>query len=208
MWRWIIRVYVAFMLFVVLVFMAGIAVVSVERSVVRLGYSGLSRVVHEYPLLTLFLIGLVVGQIYLGSNITGRGWFRSKSGLTYEGFRLEKLKPWSWLIVSPVLIAGIFLWLTLQAERGASSDIRLSSFYHGFLMSDCSNFRGARIHGDPECSLRLMMLGTWVAAVGYSLAPFVRRSRQGLYRCLANHVGSVSAEKRAKASMNAKAEKE
>ena len=184
MWRWIIRVYVAFIVFVFLQFVFGAGLLQIDHLLFRIGFHGLNRLMHAHLLFTMLLMGLAAGQIYLGSNFTGRGWFRSRSGLTYEGFKLEELKPWSWLIVSPVLLAGIFFWYAIQMERGALVEINWHGFYQDFLMPECSNVKVLGIGGDTQCGIHLMFLGTWVAAVGYSLAPFVRKSVLILYRSL------------------------
>ncbi len=185
MWRWIIRVYVAFVVFVLLLFGISAGLLQINHLLIRTGFYGLSRSTHEHILPTMLLLGLAAGQVYLGSNFTGRGWFRSKSGLTYEGFKLEKLKPWSWLIVSPVLLAGIVFWFAIQREDGAQSVISWQSFYQGFLMPECSNRRIFGVGGnDLQCGIHLMFLGTWIAAVGYSLAPALRKRVLTLYRSL------------------------
>ncbi len=175
MWRWIIRVYVAFVVFVFLLFLCGVGLIQFDHFLIRSGFSGLNRLMHEHTLITTFLLGLVAGVTYLGSNFTGRGWFRSKSGLTYEGFKLEELKRWTWLITSPILLAGILFWVAIQKENGVLAKIGWRSFYEGFLMPECSNRRLFAIGSDYQCGLRLMFLGTWVAAVGYSLAPILRK---------------------------------
>lgn len=175
MWRWVIRIYVAFIVFLVLMFFSGMIFIKVERLLIRVGYPSLSRTAHEHPLAVIFLIGFAAGHLYLGSNFTGRGWFRSKSGLTYEGFKLEALKPWSWAIVSPVLLMGIAFWFQIQREDGTFAQIAWQSFYDGFLMPNCSNRRFFAISGDAACSVNLMFLGMWVASIGYSLAPIARK---------------------------------
>jgi hypothetical protein len=106
MWRWVIRLYVSLIVFVLLLFGAGVLVIRVAHLLMKVGSPLLSQAIHAHILFTMFLLGMVAGQVHLGSNFTGRGWFRSKSGLTYEGFRLEKLKPWTWLFVSPLILLG------------------------------------------------------------------------------------------------------
>jgi hypothetical protein len=184
MWRWVIRVYVAFVVFVILLFCLGAGLRQIDHLLVWTGSHALDRLVHDYMLSTMFLMGLAAGQIYVGSNFTGRGWFRSKSGLTYEGFKLEELKSWNWLIVCPVLLAGILFWLAIQMEGGVLAAISWQSFYRGFLMPECSNRRILGIGGDPQCGIHLMFLGTWMAAVGYSLAPALRKRVLMAYRSL------------------------
>ena len=184
MWRWIIRVYVAFVVFVLLLFGFGAGLIQIDHLLVRAGFYGLNHLLHEFTLSTMFLIGFAAGLVYVGSNFTGSGWFRSKSGLTSEGFKLEVLKPWNWLIVSPVLFAGIFFWFAIKEEGGALSSISWQSFYQGFLMPECSARRVLGVGGDWQCGVHHMFLGTWIAAVGYSLAPGLRKRVLVLYRSL------------------------
>ncbi len=182
MWRWIVRVYVAFIVFIFLQFLFALGLLRIDHLLLRIGVYGLNSQMHQHLLVTMLLIGLGTGQIYLGSNFTGRGWFRSKSGMTYEGFKLEVLKPWSWLIVSPVLLAGVFFWYAIQKESGSLAQISWQSFYEGFLMPKCSNVKVLGIGRNPDCGINVMFLGTWVAAIGYSLAPVVRKLVLILYR--------------------------
>jgi hypothetical protein len=176
MWRWMIRIYVAFVVFAFLMFISGVLLIRVDRLLITVGYPGFSRAVHEHVLFTMFLLGFVVGQLYLESNFTGRGWFRSKSGLTYEGFKLEALKPWTWIIAGPILLLGTFLWFYEQSESGVMSDLSPGRFYHDFLMPNCSNAPLVGFPGDLTCFMHLLFVGTWVASIGYSLAPTVRRN--------------------------------
>ena len=198
MWRWSIRAYVSFLFFVILQFICGVLLIRIDHALVRFGFQGLNRFVHGHLLITEFLLGLASGQIYLGSNITGRGWFRSKSGLTYEGFKLEALKPWSWLILSPVLLAGVVFWFAIRKEAGVVAEISWRSFYQGFLAPKCLNVKMLGIGSDFQCGIHLMFLGTWVAAVGYSFAPACRRRAMILCRFLRPQIresGSEKAEK-------------
>lgn len=181
MWRWVIRIYVAFVVFVFLMFLFVVLVIELGNLFGRSLHFNVRHIAHEHPLLVMFLIGMAAGQIYLGSSFTGRGWFRSKSGLTYEGFRLEMLKPWTWVIVSPVLLAGVLFWYSAQKEAGTLPQFDWQSFYRGFLMPDCSNRRILGVSGDMACSLNLMFLGTWVASIGYSLAPVFRKRVRKLF---------------------------
>jgi len=173
MWRWIIRVYVAFIVFFVMMFISGVVLINANHLLVWANVANLSNFIHAHILLTMFLLGLVAGQVYLGSNFTGRGWFRSKSGMTYEGFKLETLKPWSWLIISPVLFAGLIFWFEIQKENGVFAQINWLNFYHGFLLPESPCYLH-ELGKNRSCGLNFMFLGTWIAAIGYSLAPYLR----------------------------------
>lgn len=157
MWRWIIRIDVSFVVFGLLLFLSGALLIRTAHFLARVGFPVFSHWIHSHVLLIMFLLGVTVGQVVLGSNFTGRGWFRSKSGLTYEGFKLEELKSWSWVIVSPVLLMGIVFWFVMQKEGGASfAQMGWQSFYRGFLMPECSNRKILGIGGDSACSIQLM----------------------------------------------------
>ena len=190
MWRWVIRLYVSLIVFVLLLFGAGVLVIRVAHLLMKVGSPLLSQVIHAHILFTMFLLGMVAGQVHLGSNFTGRGWFRSKSGLTYEGFRLEKLKPWTWLFVSPLILLGTGFWYLERRDLGVLSGATLSGFYQGFLMPDCSNVVWATAYRDAiPCSMQLSFVGVWVAAAGYSFAPFIWRHGASLLRSLKPDAG-------------------
>jgi hypothetical protein len=207
MWRWIIRVYVSFVIFWMLMFFHGAVLLTVARQMSRLGIPFLLQQIHSHVLLSMFLLGVLAGHVVVGSNITGRGWFRSKSGLTYEGFKLEKIKPWTWLIVSPVLLAGVALWVLTQNESGDKSNVTISNFYHGFLMPNCSSAQFKAYQVYPSCWMQLLFVGIWMASLGYSIAPIVHRQGTHLLRSL-KHASetAVQLEAGCESSMKEKAE--
>lgn len=175
MWRWIIRSYVSFMLFWVLMFGAGIALIEANHLFLLMGSSLLSRWLHAHIMWTLFLLGIMSGQVTLGSNFTGKGWFRSKDGQTYEGLKLEELKPWTWLLVSPVFVLGVIFWFMEKIESSVFSNLSFESFYHDFLMPNCSNVELRAYQFSTSCGTQLLFVGFWMASIGYSLAPMVRK---------------------------------
>jgi len=186
MWRWIIRFWVSVVFFWMLLFTNCLALVTVARQMARLGIPFLSLQIHSHMLLSLFLLGMLAGLVILGSNLTGRGWFRSKSGLTYEGFKLENIKPWTWLIFSPILLVGVVSWALEQRESVFSSNISLMNFYHDVLMPNCSLSWWKNYQLYPYCGHQLLCVGVWMASLGYSIAPKVRRQGTRLLRSLKN----------------------
>jgi len=175
MWRWIVRVYVSLVVFWFLMFMSSLALIEVTRLMSRMGLPFLTQLVHSHVLFTMFLLGVLAGQVVLGSNLTGRGWFRSKSGQTYEGFKLEKLKPWTWLLVSPIFLLGVVSWCLEQSESEVLSSLSFAGFYQGFLMPNCSNIPLRAYQFNIACTMQLLFVGFLMASIGYSLAPWVRR---------------------------------
>jgi hypothetical protein len=195
MWRWIIRVWVSIVVFWILMFSNGAILITVARLMARIGLPFLLQLFHAHVLFTMFLLGVLAGQVVVGSNFTGRGWFRSKSGLTYEGFKLEKIKSWTWLIVSPVFLLGVVSWMQERIESGVLSNLTLVSFYRDVLMPNCSLSSWKNYQLYPFCGVQLICVGIWMASIGYSLAPLVRRHGSRLLRSMRNsHDVSTSVE--------------
>lgn len=193
MWRWIIRIWVSIVMFWFLMFMSGGILASLVHLSLRMQFFPLRQWIRDHDLLTMFLLGVSAGLPVLDSRFTGRGWFRSKSGLTYEGFKLEKIKRWMWLLISPVLILGVVAWLETQREMGGLTGAAFSSFYHGFMMPNCSSGGLLRYRGDTTCSTNLLAVGTWLASVGYSLAPAIRKRGARLLSA-GRHAGAEPAQ--------------
>jgi hypothetical protein len=207
MWRWIIRSYVSVMLFWVLMFSGGVALREVDHLSLLAGSSVLSRWCHAHVLWTLFLLGIMAGQVSLGSNFTGEGWFRSKDGQTYEGFKLEELKPWTWLLVSPLFLLGVVMWCLEKNESGVFSSLSFESFYHDFLMPNCSNVGLRAYQFNISCGMQLLFVGFWMASIGYSLAPIVRKHGAKLFRSLRfEPEATIPMEDRREDSMEKKAD--
>ncbi len=195
MWRWIIRVWVFIVVFWILMFSNGAILITVARLMARIGLPFLTQLIHSHVQFSMFLLGVLAGQVVLGSNFTGHGWFRSKSGLTYEGFKLEKIKPWTWLLISPVFMLGVVSWILERSKSGVWSNISLVNFYHDVLMPNCSLswWKNSRLY--PFCGVQLIFVGIWMASIGYSIAPLVRRHGSRLLRSRRNaHEVSASVE--------------
>jgi hypothetical protein len=164
--------------------MSSLVMIEVVRLIATAGLPFLLRFFHAHALLMMFLSGVLAGQVVLGSNFTGRGWFRSHDGLTYEGFKLEEIKPWIWLLVSPVFALGVIAWFQEQRGPGTLSSLSFVNFYHDVLMPNCSLSWWKNYPLYPFCGVQLIFVGTWIAAIGYSLAPLVRRSGSKLLRTM------------------------
>jgi len=186
MWRWIIRIWVSVVTFCFLMFTSGSILASLVHLSLRMDFFPLRQWIRDHDLLTMFLLGVSAGLPVLDFRFTGRSWFRSKSGLTYEGFKLEKIKRWTWLLISPVLILGVIAWIGTQRQMGGSPGATLSSFYHEFLVPNCSSGGLLRYRGDTTCSNNLFAVGTWLASIGYSVAPAIRRRGAKLLRARRN----------------------
>src|SRR5579863_2124240 len=149
--RWILRIWVSIVMFWFLTFMSGLTLTWLVHLSLRLEFFALRQWIRDHDLATMFLLGVSAGLPILDSRFTGRGWFRSKTGLTCEGFKLEKIKRWMWLLASPALIFGVVIWLVGEREMGVLHDATLSSFYHELLAPNCSNGGLLRYRGDTTC---------------------------------------------------------
>jgi len=164
-------------------FLGGLILSSLVHLSLQMEFSPLRQWIRDHHLLTMFLLGVSAGLPELGSRFTGRGWFLSRSGHAYEGFKLEKIKRWMWLMISPALILGVVAWIETQPETvGLPVGATLSSFYHGLLMPSCSSGGLLRYRGDTTCSTNLLTVGAWLASIGYSLSPAIRRRGAKLLR--------------------------
>jgi len=184
MWRWIVRVWVSIVVFWISMFFNGAVLITVARLTARMGLPFLKELIQSHVLLSMFVLGVLAGQAVVGSNFTGRGWFRSKSGLTYEGFKLEIIKPWTWLLVSPVFVLGVVSWMLGRSESGVLSNVTLMSFYHDVVMPNCSLWWWKNFPLNPFCGVQLICVGVWMASIGYSIAPLVRKHGSRLLRAL------------------------
>jgi hypothetical protein len=175
MWRWIIRIYVSLMVFLVFLFVTIVAIRAGARLLVSAGSPMLIEWLRGHVLSSAFLTGMIAGFVPVGSSLTGEGWFRSKNGSTFEGFKLEEIRPWTWLILSPIFFLGVVVWC-LEQSQSVLWSLTLASFYHNFLMPTCSDVWARGYWFNQSCNMQLLFVASWVSAIGYSLAPFVRRS--------------------------------
>jgi len=132
------------------------------------------------------LAGVMAGQVPVGSSLTGEGWFRSKDGKTFEGFKLEELRPWTWLLISPLFLLGVVAWCFGQSQLGVTSGLTLSSFYHDFLMPSCPDVYARGYLLNTSCNMQLLFVASWMASIGYSLGPVVKMQGTKMLMSLRN----------------------
>jgi hypothetical protein len=180
------------MTFVVLSFVSLVALKEVVRVLKWAGLSQVSLWFGAHVLSAAFLIGIVAGQFPVDSRLTGEKWFRSKDGTTYEGFKLDQLRRWTWMLILPLFVLGAVLWCLGQDPSGFS----FSAFYHGFLMPNCSEVWARKEWFNDSCNIHLIFVVPWIASIGYSLGPAI-----GTYTCKlagslhSTHEPSVSLDK-------------
>jgi hypothetical protein len=163
------------MIFLILLFCSVALLKEVSHLLLKVGLPWLSEWLHAHVLWTAFLLGVMAGQVAVGSNLTGEGWFRSKDGKTFEGFKLEELRRWTWLLVSPLFMLGVVLWCFEQRQSSLGSSFTLANFYHDFLMPNCSDVWGRGYWLNTSCNSQFLFVASWLASIGYSIGPLVRK---------------------------------
>jgi hypothetical protein len=182
MWRWIIRTYVSLIVFVLLLFISLMVLKEAAHALTGAGFPWLAEWFRAHILLTAFLTGLIAGQAPVDSRLTGEGWFRSKDGKTFEGFRLEELRRWTWLLVAPLFMLGVVFWCLEQSQLGVLSRLTISNFYNSFLMPKCADVWARGYYFNNACNMQFLFVASWTASIGYSAGPIIRRAGQRLIR--------------------------
>jgi hypothetical protein len=190
MWRWIIRVYVSLMVFWILLFLSVATLKEVSHLFLRVDSPWLSVWMRSHLLWTAFLAGAIAGQVPVGTDFTGEGWFRSKDGKTFEGFRLEELRQWTWLILCPLFLLGVVVWW-FENGQGILSSPTLVGFYRNVVMADCSSTWGQSNWFNSSCNTQLLFVASWLASIGYSLAPSIRALGSQALKALRNNGEAV-----------------
>jgi hypothetical protein len=174
MLRWIVRLYVSFVLFVVFVFCDVAALKEMAHLLAKAGLPAVSGWFSAHDFLAALFAGLFAGLVPVDSRLTGEGWFRSKHGRGFEGFRLDQLRPWTWLMVTPLVIFGVTA-LFLEETQSALSITTLSSFIGNLIARNCSDVWTQKNWFDTSCNVQLVLVAPWIASVGYSIAPIIRK---------------------------------
>lgn len=200
MWRWTSRVYVSFMLFWVLVFGTVVSLRVLAHLLTQASFPGASVWFASHVFLTALLAGWLAGQVPVDSRLTGEGWFRSKDGKTFEGLKLVQLRPWTWLMVTPIVILGITA-LFLKESRSVFSSTTLSSFLGDLISKNCSSVWAQKNWFDTSCNVQLVLLAPWVASIGYSIAPWVQKHGPQVLWALRSSRGADNAQEESRSNL-------
>ena len=174
MLRWAIRVYVSFVLFVVFVFGAVVGLKELVRLLAYASFPWVGEWFSTHTLLTASIAGLLAGQVPVDSRLTGEGWFRTKEGNNFEGLKLDALRPWTWLIVTPISVLAVAA-LYFEESQSVYSSLTLSGLYSELVARNCSYVQANKYWFDNFCNVQLVILAPWVASIGYSIAPAIRK---------------------------------
>lgn len=174
MWRWIIRTYVSLVVFVVLMFVEVVGINEVSHLLAITGFSWPLELIRTHLLLTALLAGVLAGQVPVDSRLTGKNWFRSKDGKSFEGFKLEELRPWTWLFISAIFLLVVVLVILEEAQGGEFSIRTFIIFCQEAFTRNCSEVIAHKNYFDESCNTQMVLIAPWVASIGYSLGPMIR----------------------------------
>jgi hypothetical protein len=95
--------------------------------------------------------------------------------LIYEGFMLEKIKPWTWLMVLPISLCILVLLALDESHTGELSHLSFLGFVSEVTVPNCSAIPLKESYRYTDCSTPMLLSGSWLASVGYSLGPVTRK---------------------------------
>ena len=94
---------------------------------------------------------------------------------------------WLFVFLSPVFVFALLRWTVQWFENGSqyssvlqiTSPYRFSEFFNGFFSVDCSNASESNVFWRDgyglKCLVHMQLIAIWLTAIGYSLAPALRK---------------------------------
>jgi hypothetical protein len=170
------------------VWIAGRCIDGLAYLTARLGASGLYGAVHQYPFHRALFVGLIAGLIPLQVLAAASGFLKGELPESLKKLELEGMKRWVVVLVSPILLMELMRWLTDWEEMrtrtasvlpGSTSAPNYRAF-EGFLTTNCLNVIDVRLDIWPDnfwyrCTIHVLTLSAFFTAVGYSIAPWLRK---------------------------------
>jgi hypothetical protein len=153
----------------------------------KIGSPELWQALHTHLFARALAVGLLAGLVPLQTWIAATGVLNPKDVRVIRRLNPDRLKPWTFVFLSPVLLLVLGNWTLHWIENSGryESVFRTSSPYHvselfkGFLSTDCSSTGGsAMFWGDTygfQCMIHAQLIAVWLIALGYSLAPYFRK---------------------------------
>ncbi len=151
------------------------------------------RMLHEHLFVRALLVGLIAGLVPGRIWIATIGVFDRKLERRLKRLNPDRLKQWLFVFLSPFIVIALLRW-TFQWFENASryssvlqtdSPYRFSEFFNGFLSTNCSNASESAVFWRDGyglgCLVHVQMIVIWLIAIGYSLAPTVRKRAMTLF---------------------------
>jgi hypothetical protein len=185
--RWIPRFLLCIFFYSISIYVVGRLTDVLAYILTKSGSPYLWQMLHEHIFIRALLVGLLAGLIPLQTWMAATGVFNPKHIILLKRLNPDRLKPWVFVFLSPVIIIALSRWTIqwLENRRLSSSVLQtdsaypFSEFFNGFFSTDCSIASESNIFWRDEygfsCMMHRQWIAIWLIAIGYSLAPAVRK---------------------------------
>jgi hypothetical protein len=159
----------------------------------KIGSPELWKMLHEHLFVRALMVGLIAGLVPLRIWIAAAGIFNRKFERGLKRINPDLLKPWVFMFLSPVIVIAFLRWTFQWFENGSqyssvlqtTSPYQLSEFFKGFFSTNCSNASESNVFWRDgyglSCMVHVQLIVIWMIAIGYSLAPAVRKKAMILF---------------------------
>jgi len=191
--RWIPRFLLCIFFYCISIYVVG-RLVNVLAYVLTKGSSPeLWQLLHQHVFVRSFVVGLLAGIVPFRMWIAAAGIFNPNHARLLKRINPDRLKPWVFVYLSPAIVTALVSWSMQWYENSSqslsvlrtTSPYRFSEFFNGFFSTDCSNVSESsafwRDGYGLGCMVHVQQIAIWLTAVGYSLAPVVRKRVRPLF---------------------------
>ena len=185
--RWIPRFLICIFFYSISIYVVGRLADVLAYLLAKSGSTDLWQMLHEHIFARALLVGLLAGLVPLQTWIAAVGVFNPKHKILLKRLNPDRLKPWVFVYLSPVIVIALLRWAFQWYENRSqyssvlqtTSPYRFSEFFNGFFSTDCSNAAESAVFWRDQyglsCMVHRQLIAIWLIAIGYSLAPAVRK---------------------------------
>jgi hypothetical protein len=191
--RWIPRFLLCIFFYSISIYVIGRLADVLAFLFAKSGSPDLWQMLHEHIFVRALLVGLLAGLVPLQTWIAATGVFNPKHVIFLKRLNPDRLKPWVFVFLSPVIVFALLRWAMQWYENSsrnssvlqATSPYRFSEFFNGFFSTDCSIVSESNMFWRDgygfSCLVHRQLIAIWLIAIGYSLAPAVRKRVMPLF---------------------------
>ncbi|MGA3345203.1 MAG: hypothetical protein ABSC76_10080 [Terracidiphilus sp.] len=185
--RWIPRFLLCIFFYCISIFVVGRLVNVLAYLLTKGGSPELWQLLHQHFFVRSFIVGLLAGIVPFRTWIAATGIINPKHARLLKRLNPDRLKPWVFAYLSPVFVIALLRWIMQWYENSSqyssvlqtTSSYRISELFNGFFSTDCSGAgESAFFWRDGyglSCMVHVQSIAIWLIAIGYSLAPAVRK---------------------------------
>ncbi len=191
--RWIPRFLLCILFYYISVYVVGRLVNVLAYLLTKAGSPELWQLLHQHFFVRSFVVGLLAGIVPFRTWIAAAGIFNPKHARLLKRLNPDRLKPWVFVYLSPAIVTALVSWTMQWYENNSqplsvlrtASRYQFSEFFNGFFSTDCSNASESSVFwrdgNGLGCMVHVQQIAIWLIAVGYSLAPVVRKRVRPLF---------------------------